>query len=107
MNSSLFCLARNLIIIQVISSSDFDPKNDEDLSFLWDVWYNSSWPKTTVDRFVVEVKKLLNLGLTRENLNLNEKNTQQLKELLHKWISSLQTGNLKCLSQTLNVFMYG
>lgn len=33
-------LAQNILILKIITSQEFDTKNEEDVAFLWDVWYN-------------------------------------------------------------------
>ena len=52
-------VARNILILKVISAPDFDTKNKEDIAFLWDLWYNAEWPISTRDRFKLVLKKLL------------------------------------------------
>ncbi|EFX85370.1 hypothetical protein DAPPUDRAFT_237975 [Daphnia pulex] len=48
---------------------DFNPDNDEDFGFLWDVWYNMDWPEETRKRFLSVVKELMNEELP-ENVSV-------------------------------------
>ena len=52
-------MARNILILKVISAPDFDAENKEDIAFLWDLWYNVEWPISTHERFKSVLKKLL------------------------------------------------
>ena len=37
--------ARTILILKVISANEFNVV--EDISYLWDLWYNVVWPKST------------------------------------------------------------
>ncbi len=65
-------LARNIIILKIVSASDFNPDNNEDLGFLWDVWYNMDWPEETRKRFLSVVKELMNEKLP-DNVSIPNK----------------------------------
>ena len=60
-------VARNVMILNILSAPGFNPENDKDFAFLWDLWYNSEWPDTTRNRFNGVVKDLLD-GRLRENI---------------------------------------
>ena len=51
MNPSV--VARNITILKIISASDFNPDDDKDMAFLWDLWYNTEWPDETKQRFKI------------------------------------------------------
>ena len=61
LNLHLDCLntAKNILLIYIMLSDDFDPDNHNDLQYLWDVWYSFKWSKTTRNRFVNDVKQLM------------------------------------------------
>ncbi len=65
-------LARNILIWKIISAHDFNPENKGDMDFLWDIWYNAEWPKTTKKRFQVVLKDLLHENLP-ENIFIPER----------------------------------
>ncbi|XP_046633289.1 uncharacterized protein LOC124312836 isoform X2 [Daphnia pulicaria] len=78
-------LARNIIILKIVSASDFNPDNDEDFGFLWDVWYNMDWPEETRKRFLSVVKELLNEKLP-DNVSIpNNSHLEKLKSLWSNW----------------------
>jgi hypothetical protein len=51
-------VARNIMILKILSAQDFDPNKEEDFSFLWDVWYNTEWPEITRKRFLIVLKMI-------------------------------------------------
>jgi hypothetical protein len=80
-------LARHIIILKIVSASDFNPDNDEDFGFLWDVWYNVDWPEETRKRFISVVKELTNEKLP-DNVSIpNKSHLDKLKSLWSNWHS--------------------
>ncbi|EFX73625.1 hypothetical protein DAPPUDRAFT_109720 [Daphnia pulex] len=80
-------LARNIIILKIVSASDFNPDNDEDFGFLWDVWYNMDWSEETRKRFLSVVKELTNEKLP-DNVSIpNKSHLEELKSLWSNWHS--------------------
>jgi hypothetical protein len=80
-------LARNIIILKIVSASDFNPDNDEDFGFLWDVWYNMDWPEETRKRFPSVMKELTNEKLP-DNVSIKKKShLEKLKSLWSNWHS--------------------
>ena len=61
-------IARNILIAHIITSHDFDPKNQKDLQYLWDVWYTTQWDDVTSKRFLKDVNLLLT-GHLHKNIN--------------------------------------
>lgn len=79
-------LARNILILKVISSDCFNVENVKDLSYLWDLWYNFQWPKSTLDRFTADIKELLEMF--QRNLHSEfcfSMEGYQVEELLSIW----------------------
>jgi hypothetical protein len=66
-------VARNILILKIISAPDFDTNNKEDIAFLWDLWYNAEWPISTRDRFKLVLKKLLDNELP-DNVVIHKSN---------------------------------
>jgi hypothetical protein len=82
-------VARNITILKIISASDFNPEDDEDIAFLWDVWYNLEWPEVTHKRFLGVLKDLLN-DLFPENISVPKTNqSEMLKKVWSAWLSVL------------------
>ena len=80
-------LARNVIILKIISAHDFNPDNTEDFDFLWDVWYNLDWPEKTRKRFVSVVKELID-EIFPENASIpNKDHLDNFKILWKNWLS--------------------
>jgi hypothetical protein len=68
-----------------VSASDFNPDNDEDFGFLWDVWYNMDWTEKTRKRFLSIVKELTNEKLP-DNVSIpNNSHLEKLKKLWSNW----------------------
>jgi hypothetical protein len=82
-------VARNITILKIISASDFNPEDDEDFDFLWDVWYNLEWPEVTRKRFQGVLKDLLN-GVFPENVSVPKTSqSEMLKKVWSSWLSVL------------------
>lgn len=81
-------LARNITILKILSDKSFNPEKEEDLSFLWDVWYNAEWPELTRIRFLVVLRDILDGQLPK---NVSVPDTKQLQSLKQVWSSWLAT----------------
>jgi hypothetical protein len=78
-------LARNILILKIISANDFNPDHDEDFGFLWDVWYNTDWPETTRKRFL-SVLKDLTAEILPDNVSIpNSNHLEKFKSLWSNW----------------------
>ena len=91
-------LARNLLMLTVISHG-FTPEKEEDLAFLWDVWYNLEWPETTLKRFQEVLKNLLNGELPQNVLIPNSSHLESLKKVWTLW--SVVASKRPCQSKSL------
>ena len=90
-------LARNLLLLTVISQG-FNPKKEEDIAFLWDVWYNLEWPETTLKRFQEVLKSLL-AGEFPQNVSIpNSCHLESLKKVWTVWSSV--SSQRKCQSKS-------
>ena len=83
----LLSFARNVLILEIISSHDFD--NSEDVDYLWDLWYNFEWPKSTLQRFEKDLKRLINRGLPNNCFAFQSSQVDDLKEIFLSWQTSL------------------
>ena len=52
-------IARNILMVHIILSDGFDPANPTDMQYLWNVWYELQWNEATKNRFIKDVKQLL------------------------------------------------
>ena len=80
-------LARNIAMLKVISAHDFNPDNQEDFSFLWDVWYNLYWPEVTRNRFAAILKDLLDNKLPENVFIPNDSEILILQGVWSTWLS--------------------
>ena len=98
-HSCSLSLARNVLILKVISALDFNVHTPEDLNYLWDLWYNFEWPKSTLKRFTIDVKNLIERGLPEYCGSLKCHQVDELQEIFSGWLSSLTSGKLTELPQ--------
>ena len=78
-------LVRNIMMLKIISAHDFNPRKDEDLNFLWDIWYNATWPETTQKRFLGALKDLINEKFP-QNVSIPEvSHLQSVKNVWSVW----------------------
>lgn len=84
-------LARNIIILKIISAPDFNPNDIEDISFLWDVWYNMDWPEVTRKRFLSVIKDLLDNKLPDEVVIPKRTDIEMFMALWKTWQSVSST----------------
>ena len=91
-------VARNVMLLSIISTPEFNPDDENDFAFLWDLWYNSEWPTTTRDRFNVVLKDLLDGKLSENIIIAKSKHLQILRETWSSWLTtsskSLSASNL-------------
>ena len=91
-------IARNVLLLTIISQG-FNPEKEEDIAFLWDVWYNLEWPETTLKRFQEVLKNLLN-GEWPQNVSIpNSSHLESLKNVWNVWFTV--TSERKCESKSL------
>ena len=97
MNPSV--VARNITILKIISASDFNPDDDKDMAFLWDLWYNTEWPDETKQRFKIILNDLMG-GTLPENVSVPKSNQLEcVKKVWTAWHVLLS--NTKSKSQLL------
>ena len=97
-------LARNLLILKVISATGFNAHSQEDVNYLWDLWYNLQWSKSTLERFIEDVKSLIENGLPEEHCySLDSSQLQDMKDIFQDWLSSSTGSRLTESSQIENI----
>ena len=50
--------ARNILLVHIMLSNDFDPENSEDMDFIWDIWYSLQWTEGTRKRCIDNVDQI-------------------------------------------------
>ena len=88
---NLLIIARNILILKIISSTGFNPDNKFDLDYIWNLWYNATWPKTILKRFIEDVKDLLSQPLPH-NIFIPESSIylERLKAVWSEWLSTVE-----------------
>ena len=83
---SLLVIARNILILKIVSNDKFDLKKEADMSYIWDLWYNATWPQSTLKRFVADVEDLLHNSLPH-NIFIPESTYHDgLKAVWSEWV---------------------
>lgn len=85
--SSSAIVARNILFIKIISSDGFNPKNSEDLEYVWSVWFNMEWSTKIVQRFLKDVYELSDAGLPSFVEVPESDDIDLLKSIWRMWIS--------------------
>jgi hypothetical protein len=80
-------MARNVLILKIISADDFDIEDKEHVSFLWDIWYNAEWPETTQKRFQLILNELLKNNLPENAAFPKSTYLKSLKTVWSAWKS--------------------
>ena len=77
-------VARNILMLQIISAQDFDTDNEEDIAFMWDLWYNAQWPESSRRKFKIALKKLMD-GMLPKSININGSSSESLQKVWNAW----------------------
>ena len=89
-NSCPATTARNIFILKTICSSNFDPNDEENLNYIWDVMNNSTWPESTYKKFTEDVKSLRDSPLPQKII-IPECFQEQLKDLCTGWLTMMDS----------------
>lgn len=90
-HSCPFLLARNILILKIVSAANFSISSPEDVNYLWDVWYNFEWSQKTRERFTADVNSLVGSGLPVEHCSaLNKSQLDELQEIYKGWLLSVE-----------------
>lgn len=79
-------VARNAVLLQIVSAPSFNPDNENDFDFFWDVCYNARWPTKTLKRFKRVLKQLLR-GDVYENIVIEQGNVEQIVSIWRSWLN--------------------
>jgi hypothetical protein len=91
-DNNLASIARNILIVKIISSPTFDPMKNEDLEYVWEVWYGVYWSSQEIClRFKKDIKSLIS-GHLPENVELYpNKCLQSITNIWKEWHSSINS----------------
>ena len=80
-------MGRNLILLDTVSSQDFDPADEEDMDYIWDLWTSATWSASTTVKFFDHIKNLVDAQpLERNNIFISGGNHWQ-KKLKSMWVN--------------------
>lgn len=77
-------IARNILIAHIIFSPEFNPTNNDDLQYVWDIWYNFQWDTPTTKRFLKDLDLLLTNKFSSSNIRIPN-NLNDLKAIWSYW----------------------
>jgi len=87
-------MAKNVLIVNIILAKDFNPKNNEDLLYVLDVWFNAQWSEPTTQRFLKDVDHLL-ADQWPKNIILQSQDLLVLKDVWLHWKTVASTMDSK------------
>lgn len=92
-------MARNILFAKIITDIKFDPDSDENLQYLWNIWYNMEWSSGTKERFLRDITDL-SKGNFSDHLKIPAENDMSiLKNVWNFWISSVSEMNLTSMQE--------
>ena len=92
-DDSLPIIARNILILKIATSQQFIPESEEDMGYVWDLWYNATWPECTCKRFIEDVKSLLDNPLP-DNIILESNQLEGLQQVWRRWLTTIETASV-------------
>ena len=87
-------MAKNVLIANIILAKDFNPKNNEDLQYVLDVWFNAQWSEPTTQHFLKDVDHLL-ADQWPKNIILQYQDLLVLKDVWLPWKTVVSTMDSK------------
>lgn len=93
-DASLPVIARNILILKIISCPKFDPNDEDDMDYVWDIWYNTIFSRSTTKRFTEDVKSLLDNPLPANSIIPKSSYLEELKNVWVEWISRLKSSSV-------------
>ena len=72
----------------------FDPNNDEDMGYVWDIWYNATFSRSTIKRFTEDVRSLLDDPLPTNSIIPKSSYLEELKAIWIEWLSRLKSASV-------------
>lgn len=99
---SVSVIARNVLIAQIISDQTFSATNQDDLQYIWDVWYTTQWNDSTAKRFLKDVNQLL-AGQWRSNsfIVISDADISILEKTWSYWKETVSTMDSETFSNIM------
>lgn len=90
-DTSISNLARSILLLKIISSPNFDGSDEEDIKYLWSVWYDICWSNTVSSRFQEDLNQLIDGDIPRNMKLLPERRTclSSLLVVWKRWFSTI------------------
>ena len=79
-------VARDILLAFTMLSDDFNPADQADMKYLWDVWFSVQWSESTRKRFVKDVKQLWEGKWSPTVLVPDPENVEKLKTVFKEWL---------------------
>lgn len=93
-DANLSVIARNILIMKIISCPKFDPNDDDDMNYVWDIRYNTTFSRSTTKRFMGDVKSLLDSPLPANSIIPKSSYLEEFKAIWIEWLSRLQSSSV-------------
>ena len=90
-DTNLTIIGRNILLLKIILSERFDPNKQGDVNYIFNIWYNATWPESTATRFLEDVKSLLDDPLPEGIIIPESVHQEELKELWSLWLTTIKT----------------
>ena len=95
-------IARNILILHIITASDFNPNDQNDLEYVWNVWYSTQWDASTVKRFSKDVLQLLVHQWKSDILVVRDLDLVDLDKVWKYWFTTFSSMKASTCSQILS-----
>ena len=93
-DASLPVIARNVIIVKIISCPEFEANKDDDIGYVWDIWYNATFSHSTAERFKEDVRSLIESPLPANIIIPNSSDLDELKAIWTEWLSKIESSSV-------------
>lgn len=90
------------MILKIISAPDFDTNNEDDVAFLWDLWYNAEWAEGTLKKFKSVLKELLDNVLPENVVIAKSEFLQSLQAVWWSWNHTSSKSEAKLLMDKMH-----
>ena len=78
-------------MLKIINSQGFDPANESDFKYLWDIWYNATWSESIKKRFLQDINNLKTQDLPETIAIPDSSSLKELEYLWKSWMIALET----------------
>ncbi len=93
-DASLPVIARNVLLVKIISSPEFEPNNDDNMGYVWDIWYNATFSRSTAKRFAEDVRSLIDNPLPTNVIIPKSNYLGELKAIWTDWLAKIKSSSV-------------